>query len=256
MIQLTSAAMRYGEKTLFKDLNWLISNQDRIGVVGSNGTGKSTLLKVIAGLEDLDAGQLTQQKNLRVGYLPQDGLTISGRTIFDECLSVFEEALSLEDEQTKLAEQLSSVNPESQGYSMVAERYQWVQDRYLALDGYTKEAQVGGVLTGLGFSQSDWNRHTEEFSGGWQMRIALAKLLLEKPNILLLDEPTNHLDLEARNWLEDYLGSYPFAYLIISHDRFFFPEQLFGENGKFFFRRKRKACWQKRNSLLAKTRGN
>ena len=141
--------MRYGEKTLFKDLNWLISNQDRIGVVGSNGTGKSTLLKVIAGLEDLDAGQLTQQKNLRVGYLPQDGLTISGRTIFDECLSVFEEALSLEDEQTKLAEQLSSVNPESQGYSMVAERYQWVQDRYLALDGYTKEAQVGGVLTCL-----------------------------------------------------------------------------------------------------------
>lgn len=222
MIQLTSAAMRYGEKTLFEDLNWLISNQDRIGVVGSNGTGKSTLLKVIAGLEDLDAGQLTQQKNLRVGYLPQDGLTISGRTIFDECLSVFEEALALEGEQTKLAEQLSSVNPESQGYSVIAERYQWVQDRYLALDGYTKEAQVGGVLTGLGFFQSDWNRYTEEFSGGWQMRIALAKLLLEKPNILLLDEPTNHLDLEARNWLEDYLGNYPFAYLIISHDRFFF----------------------------------
>ena len=222
MIQLTGAAMRYGEKVLFDGLDWLVTPQDRIGVVGANGTGKTTLLKIIAGLEDLDAGRLTRQKNLRVGYLPQDGLTLSGRRIFDECLSVFEEALSLEVEQTELAEKLGSLDPESPEYTAAAERYQWVHDRYLALDGYTKEAQVGVVLTGLGFPKSDWNRRTEEFSGGWQMRIALAKLLLAKPNVLLLDEPTNHLDLEARNWLEDYLAAYPFAYLVVSHDRFFF----------------------------------
>ena len=222
MIQLTGAMMRFGEKVLFDELDWLVTPQDRIGVVGANGTGKSTLLKIIAGLEDLDAGRLTRQKNLRVGYLPQDGLTLSGRGIFDECLSVFEEALSLEVEQTELADKLGSLDPDSPEYTAVAERYQWVHDRYIALDGYTKEAQVGGVLTGLGFPKTDWNRRTEEFSGGWQMRIALAKLLLERPNVLLLDEPTNHLDLEARNWLEDYLAVYPFAYLIISHDRFFF----------------------------------
>ena len=222
MIQLTGAAMRYGEKVLFDGLDWLVTPQDRIGVVGANGAGKSTLFKIIAGLEDLDAGRLTRQKNLRVGYLPQDGLTLSGRGIFDECLSVFEEALSLEVEQTELAEKLGSLDHDSPEYAAVAERYQWVHDRYLALDGYTKEAQVGVVLTGLGFPKTDWNRRTEEFSGGWQMRIALAKLLLEKPNVLLLDEPTNHLDLEARNWLEDYLAGYPFAYLVISHDRYFF----------------------------------
>ena len=222
MLQLTGASMRYGEKVLFEGLDWLVTVQDRVGIVGANGTGKSTLLKVIAGLEELDKGQLTRQKNLRVGYLPQDGLTLSGRSVFNECLSVFEETLSLEREQSNLADALGLLDPDSHEYTIAAERYQVAHDRYVALDGYSKEAQVGGVLTGLGFPKNDWSRRTEEFSGGWQMRIALAKLLLEKPNILLLDEPTNHLDLESRNWLEDYLSSYPFACLVISHDRFFF----------------------------------
>ena len=221
MIQLTGASMRFGAKVLFEGFNWLITPQERVAIVGGNGTGKTTLLKILAGIEQLDSGTITQQRSLRVGYLPQDGLSLSGRSIFAECLGVFDEALALEREQEELSEKMGVLDHEGPEYAAVTARYQWVHDRYLALDGYTKEAQVGSVLSGLGFGKNDWPRRTEEFSGGWQMRIALAKLLLEKPNLLLLDEPTNHLDLEARNWLEGYLHSYPYAYLLISHDRYF-----------------------------------
>ncbi len=221
MIQLTAASIRYGEKVLFEGLDWLITPQARIGIVGANGSGKTTLLKILTGLEALDQGRISRQKNLRIGYLPQDGLSLSGRTVFDECMAVFDEVLALESEQNRLAEKMSSLDPTSTEYSAVAKRYQWVHDRYHALEGYSKAAQVGAVLGGLGFTKQDWNRKTEEFSGGWQMRIALAKLLLEKPNLLLLDEPTNHLDLETRNWLEGYLEQYPCAFILVSHDRFF-----------------------------------
>ena len=221
MIQIAEGSMRYGARTLFEGLNWLVQPQDRIGIVGANGTGKSTLLKILAEIERLDAGEVNRQKGLRIGYLPQDGLSFTGRSVFDECLSVFDEAIALEREQQELEHKMGELDPSGDEYNGVIERYTWVMDRYHVLDGYTKEAQVGSVLGGLGFSREDWDRKTDEFSGGWQMRIALAKLLLEKPNLLLLDEPTNHLDLEARNWLEDYLKSYPNAYVLISHDRFF-----------------------------------
>jgi ATP-binding cassette subfamily F protein 3 len=221
MIQISGGAMRYGEKVLFTGLDWLVTPQDRIGIVGANGTGKTTLLRILADIEHLDGGRIQRQKQLKIGYLPQDGLSLSGRTIFDECLSVFDEALALEREQEELTTKMSELDHESDEYKAVIDRYEWVFDRYHALDGYTKEAQVGTVLGGLGFPKDDWPRRTEEFSGGWQMRIALAKLLLEKPNLLLLDEPTNHLDLEARNWLESYLNSYPYAFILISHDRYF-----------------------------------
>ncbi len=213
--------MRYAARTLFAGLDWLIQPGDRVGVVGANGTGKSTLLKVICGMERFDSGEVNKQKGIRIGYLPQDGLSFTGRTVFEECLSVFDEAIALEKEQEELAHEMGELDPSSEEYAEVVERYSWVIDRHTALDGYTKEAQVGTVLGGLAFPTEDWHRRTDEFSGGWQMRIALAKLLLEKPNLLLLDEPTNHLDLEARNWLEDYLKGYPGAYLLISHDRFF-----------------------------------
>jgi ATP-binding cassette subfamily F protein 3 len=221
MIQISGGAMRYGEKVLFTGLDWLITPQDRLGIVGANGTGKTTLLRILAGIEHLDNGRIQRQKQLKIGYLPQDGLSLSGRTVFEECLSVFDEALALEREQEELTAKMSELDHDSEEYQAVIDRYEWVFDRYQALDGYTKEAQVGIVLGGLGFPKEDWARKTEEFSGGWQMRIVLAKLLLEKPNLLLLDEPTNHLDLEARNWLEDYLNSYPYAFILISHDRFF-----------------------------------
>ncbi|HEY2015105.1 MAG TPA: ABC-F family ATP-binding cassette domain-containing protein [Bryobacteraceae bacterium] len=221
MIQLTGAGKRYGPKILFENVDWLVTPNERAGIVGANGTGKSSLLKVLAGIEGLDSGVLTTQKGLTLGYLPQEGLSLSGRTVFAESMTVFAELRALEVEQEDLTRRMAELDPASFEYSQVAERFHRADTEFRARDGYAIEAQVGNVLSGLGFSRRDWKRRTEEFSGGWQMRIALAKLLLAKPNLLLLDEPTNHLDLEARNWLEEYLGSYPYAYVLVSHDRYF-----------------------------------
>ncbi|HZU31517.1 MAG TPA: ABC-F family ATP-binding cassette domain-containing protein [Candidatus Angelobacter sp.] len=221
MIQLTAAGKRFGPKVLFQELDWLITPHDRVGLVGANGTGKTTLLKVLGGIEPLDYGTITQQRGIRCGYLPQDGLSLSGRTIFAECLSVFDDVHKMQHEQEELGRRMAEVDHAGAEYAQIAERFQRIEAEIQARDGYSIEAEVGTVLNGLGFRKEDWHRQTEEFSGGWQMRIALAKLLLQKPNLLLLDEPTNHLDLETRNWLEQYLASYPHAYVLISHDRYF-----------------------------------
>jgi ATP-binding cassette subfamily F protein 3 len=221
MISLVRAGKRFGPKVLFEDVTWLITPQDRIGLVGANGTGKTTLMRILAGLETLDSGECTVQKGITAGYLPQDGLQLSGRTVFEECLSVFDRLREMEREMERTLEQLSSLPPDDPEYQAASSRYSWLEAHFRNMDGYALEAKVGMVLTGLGFPKEDWTRRTEHFSGGWQMRIALAKLLLEQPNLLLLDEPTNHLDLEARNWLEDYLNSYPYAFVLISHDRYF-----------------------------------
>jgi ATP-binding cassette subfamily F protein 3 len=221
MIQLSSAGKRFGPKLLFENLDWLITPRARVGIVGANGTGKTTLLKALARLEPLDYGEITFAKGVTASYLPQDGLTMSGRTVLAECMSTFSDLLSMEQEMEQLMEKMSELDPAGEEYERVAERFHQIDTEFRHRDGYSLEAQAGTVLGGLGFPQSDWHRRTEEFSGGWQMRIALAKLLLEKPNLLLLDEPTNHLDLEARNWLEEYLHDYPHAYVLISHDRYF-----------------------------------
>src|SRR5579864_4379422 len=221
MIQLTGAGKRFGHKLLFEDVNWLITNHDHIGLVGGNGTGKSTVMKVLAGMDTFDYGSLTIAKGTSAGYLPQDGLTLSGRTVFAECMSVFDDVRAMEQELESLMHSMAELDHTSPEYAAVADRYQRVEHEFRARDGYSIEAEVGRVLMGLGFGKEDWQRLTDEFSGGWQMRLALAKLLLQKPNLLLLDEPTNHLDLEARNWLEEYLQNYPHAFLLISHDRYF-----------------------------------
>ncbi|HTV04698.1 MAG TPA: ABC-F family ATP-binding cassette domain-containing protein, partial [Acidobacteriaceae bacterium] len=221
MLQLSGAGKRFGPKLLFQDADWLITPDERTALVGANGMGKSTLMKVLAGLDSLDYGHVQRTRGMTIGYLPQDGLALAGRTVFEECLSVFDELLALEKEMETLSASLAELDPESAEYAAVADRFSHIDQRFRAHDGYALDAQVGTVLTGLGFSKTDWTRRTEEFSGGWQMRIALAKLLLQKPSLLLLDEPTNHLDLETRNWLEDYLRTYPNGYILISHDRYF-----------------------------------
>ena len=221
MLSLQNAGKRFGPRTLFLEANWLIRNKEKTALVGANGAGKTTLMKVLAGLETLDYGTLQTARGLSIGYLPQEGLRLTGRTVFDECLTVFDELHDMERESERLAQQLAELDHSSDEYKAAAERYSLLQERFHALDGYALDAQVGSVLTGLGFGKTDWIKPTDEFSGGWQMRIALAKLLLARPNLLLLDEPTNHLDLETRNWLEDYLKGYPFGYILTSHDRYF-----------------------------------
>jgi ATP-binding cassette subfamily F protein 3 len=221
MIQLSGAGKRFGHKLLFENADWLITPRDRIGLVGGNGTGKSTLMKVLAGMDTFDYGGLVVAKGTSAGYLPQDGLTLSGRSVFAECMSVFDDLRAMETELESLTHSMAELDHTSPEYASVADRYHRVEHEFRTRDGYSIEAEVGRVLMGLGFGKEDWPRLTDEFSGGWQMRLALAKLLLQQPNLLLLDEPTNHLDLEARNWLEEYLQNYPNAFVLISHDRYF-----------------------------------
>ena len=221
MIQLQGAGKRFGPKLLFENCDWLITPKEKTGLVGANGTGKSTLLKILCGTESLDYGAINFPKGIRLGYLPQDGLSLTGRTVFEECMTVFAGLQDMERELETLHQSLAELDPASAEYAAAADRMHDIDTEFRNRDGYALEAQVGAVLDGLGFRKEDWTRYTQEFSGGWQMRLALAKLLLEKPNLLLLDEPTNHLDLEARNWLESYLTSYPFGYVLISHDRYF-----------------------------------
>jgi ATP-binding cassette subfamily F protein 3 len=221
MINLSSAGKHFGAKTLFEGLNWVMAPSEHVGLVGGNGTGKSTLLKILAGLETLDEGTISVSKGVTTGYLPQDGLSLSGRSVMEECLSVFGNLLEIEEEMGALTGRMAVLDSESNEYRQVSERYHRIETEFQRCDGYSLEAQAATVLSGLGFSREDLGRSTEEFSGGWQMRLGLAKLLLIKPNLLLLDEPTNHLDLEARNWLEQYLKDYPYAFILVSHDRYF-----------------------------------
>ena len=226
MLQTKELGKAYRGEWLFRSLEFQINERDRIGLVGENGTGKTTLMKMLAGLIRPDEGEVTGPKDLTFGYLPQDGLFTRGRTLFDEALSVFEALRSLELECRELEHELAEMQESSPEHEKKLERYASLSQQFRLHGGYALEAKVGSVLNGLGFPRSDWERPCEEFSGGWQMRIALARLLLQQPRLLLLDEPTNHLDLDARNWLEGYLRDYPHAIVLVSHDRFFLDSTI------------------------------
>ena len=221
MIQLSELTKSFGDRTLIDHVTWQISDGDRVGLCGPNGAGKTTLLKMLAGMDEADSGAIIKPADLTIGYLPQDGLTHAGRTVFEEASVAFQPLLDMKAEMHDIEHRLGDASvPQSEHDAMLV-RYSELQDRFRLGEGYSMDLRIATVLRGLGFSADDSQRPCETFSGGWQMRIALAKLLLGRPNLLLLDEPTNHLDLEARNWLEEYLGSYPYAVILVSHDRYF-----------------------------------
>ncbi len=221
MLQIKDLGKAFRGEWLFRSLDFQVNDRDRIGLVGDNGTGKSTLMKMVANLLPSDEGSVIGARNLTFGYLPQDGLFARGRGLLEEALSVFESLKNIEGEIRQLEQAMAGMQHSGPEYEKKLERYSTITQQFQLEEGYSIEARAGAVLLGLGFSRNDFERPCEEFSGGWQMRLALAKLLLQKPNLLLLDEPTNHLDLEARNWLEEYLKGYPFALVLVSHDRYF-----------------------------------
>ena len=199
----------------------MISPHDRIGLVGSNGTGKTTLLKIITGLVQPDSGSVSRAKFVTVGYLQQEGVAVSGRTLYEEAASAFEDVLEIQQELDEAHRSMARLDLQTEEYAETIEICGELQHKLEDLDAFRMKSKVERVLMGLGFSVSDLTRMTEEFSGGWQMRIELAKLLLREPSVLLLDEPTNHLDLETLQWLEEYLRSYHGAVVLVSHDRAF-----------------------------------
>ena len=221
MIQLSAVHKAFGARTLLESVSWQVGPRERVGICGPNGAGKTTLLKMMAGLDEPDGGAITGPSGLSAGYLPQDGLTHHGRTLFEEASRAFAPLLERQKEMRELEGRLGDAGiPDAEHDDMLA-RYSEAQEAFRDGGGYDIEARVTAVLRGLGFSQDDQTKATETFSGGWQMRIALAKLLLSRPQLLLLDEPTNHLDLDARNWLEDFLLGYSGTVILVSHDRFF-----------------------------------
>jgi len=221
VIQLSDITKSFGDRTLLDHVTWQIGDGERVGLCGPNGAGKTTLLKILAGLEEADSGMVVKPANLTIGYLPQDGLTHSGRTVFEEASSAFQPLLDIKAEMHDIEHKLGDASVPQDEHDRMLSRYAELQDRFRLDEGYSMDLRIATVLRGLGFGSEDADRPCETFSGGWQMRIALAKLLLGRPNLLLLDEPTNHLDLEARNWLEEYLSAYPYAVILVSHDRYF-----------------------------------
>ncbi len=221
MLSAVDISLQYADRRLLDGVTFHIGPTDRIGLVGANGSGKSTLLRILLGEIMPDAGTVTRAKYVTVGYLPQEGTALAGRSLYTEVESVFADIVRTREQLDQLQEAMATTPHDTEAFREMLEIFGELQHRLEAADGFRLSSSIEKVLLGLGFTQQDFTRLTDEFSGGWQMRIALAKLLLLQPSLLLLDEPTNHLDLDSLQWLEEYLQSYRGAVVLVSHDRRF-----------------------------------
>ncbi|MDN6639180.1 MAG: ABC-F family ATP-binding cassette domain-containing protein [Tetragenococcus sp.] len=221
LLQASQIARQFGADTLFENIQLEISSQARIGLVGRNGAGKSTLLKIIAGIESPDKGTISKNKSISLGYLAQDTGLDSEKTVWQEMLEAFSEVRQMEKRMHELEEQISQISPEDKDYETILTQYDRLQQDFAEKNGYGYENEIRSVLHGFQFDESFYDKPTQTLSGGQKTRLALAKMLLQSPDILILDEPTNHLDIETLSWLEGYLQNYRGALLIVSHDRYF-----------------------------------
>lgn len=222
MITVNDISVQFGGTTLFSDVSFAINENDKIALMGKNGAGKSTLLKIIAGANKPSTGSISAPKEAVIAYLPQHLLTEDGATVMEEASKAFGEIFSMKAEIDEINEQLTvRTDYESDAYMKLIERVSDLSEKFYAIEEVNYEAEVEKILVGLGFEREDFSRQTSEFSGGWRMRIELAKILLRKPDLILLDEPTNHMDIESIQWLEDFLLNQAKAVVVISHDRAF-----------------------------------
>lgn len=222
MISIDGLTVEFGGTTLFSDISFVINENDRIALMGKNGAGKSTLLKILAGVREPTRGKVSAPKDTVIAYLPQHLMTEDGRTVFEETAQAFSHLHEMEAEIEVLNKELETrTDYDSDSYMELIERVSTLSEKFYSIEEINYDADIEKTLLGLGFKRTDFNRQTSEFSGGWRMRIELAKLLLQKPDVLLLDEPTNHLDIESIQWLEDFLIDSGQAVVVISHDRAF-----------------------------------
>ena len=219
MISVQSLRVEFGARVLFNDLSFSVQPRERIAFAGHNGAGKSTLMKCIAGIQPPSGGLISAPKGTRIGYLPQEGIHVKGRTLWQETESAFGETMALAEKIDRLSHELTQLDPRSSPYGDLLEQIGELELQLDSADPARMKPRIESVLKGLGFQTKDFTRDCSEFSGGWQMRIAMAKLFLQEPEVLLLDEPTNHLDIGTQIWVEQYLVNYPGAILLISHDR-------------------------------------
>ena len=222
VISVESLQVEFGATPLFEDVTYVINKKDRIALVGKNGAGKSTMLKILAGLQLPTGGRVSVPKDTTIGYLPQVMILSNTHTVMEEAEKAFEHIAEMQENIEKMNRELAErTDYESESYQKLIERFSHENERFLMMGGSNYKAEIERTLMGLGFQRTDFDRPTSEFSGGWRMRIELAKLLLQRPDVLLLDEPTNHLDIESIQWLEGFLANHCNAVVLVSHDRAF-----------------------------------